>query len=235
LPHENGLIVQGTKEEPFVEDNGERSAAWHGVWNDRDDERADWNGFEQCFESIAHYEQWIRHIAAMLTMELSLRSNDVVADLGCGTGRFATLVAPRVKHVFAFDYALAPIRVATTFRQLPNITYKVADMTTLHPVTLGASKAYAVGSLFYLNSVEDVFSLIRRFVESGASFGAVDLPDRHTTSPSRQRSYDTSVYSHLDFDADQLQSEFPGTRIVRDEYAGYANAKLRFHAFIPSQ
>jgi hypothetical protein len=79
--------------------------------------------------------------------------------------------------------------------------------------------------------VGDVLDLIRRFVASGASFAAIDLPDRNATD-ARKRSYDTSVYTHLDFDADELLAEFPGAKIVRNDFPGYVNGKFRFNAFV---
>jgi 2-polyprenyl-3-methyl-5-hydroxy-6-metoxy-1,4-benzoquinol methylase len=88
-------------------------------------------------ETLEPYEQWIGHVVSTLFAELSLTSEDVVADLGRGSGRYAAAVAPRVKQVLAFDYAVAPIRVATARRTLSNVNYQVADITTLQPETLG--------------------------------------------------------------------------------------------------
>jgi ubiquinone/menaquinone biosynthesis C-methylase UbiE len=208
-----------------------RNSVWQQVWTIRDDDRADWNGFEACFESIDQYERWTQHIADILCAGLRLTSNDVVADIGCGTGRVATLIAPHVQQVLAFDYAPTLIRIASERRPRSNIAHVVADMTKLQPEALGVSKAYAVGSLFYLDSVADAFGVIKRFVEHGAAFAAIDLPDRNSPEQ-RGRSYDTSVYSHLDFDADELTAEFPSARIVRDDYPDYVNAAFRFHAFV---
>jgi len=155
-----------------IDDHVGRSALWRSVWHDRDDERADWNGFVQCFESIEHYERWTRHIASSLCSDIDLTDGDTVADLGCGTGRFAALVAPHVQGVLTFDYGAAPIRVAVAKRQLPNISYQVADVTALQPRTLAVSKAYAVSSLYYLDSAEVVFDLIRRRPVGSAGSGS---------------------------------------------------------------
>ena len=212
----------------------DRNSVWHSVWDNRDDYQVDWNGYESCFDSQERYEEWMRHIASMLRTQLRLTDDDVVVDLGCGTGRFATLIAPYVKQVLAFDYAAAPIAFANSRRPARNVTYQVADITTLKPRNLGATKAYSVGCLFYLNSIESAYGVIRQSVETGIPFAAIDLPDGEIQLPKREYSYDTSVYSHLSFNAHQLEAQFSGTKIVRDDYLEYINSKYRFHAFIPS-
>src|ERR1017187_5821735 len=88
-------------------------------------------------ETLEPYEQWIGHVVSTLFAELSLTSEDVVADLGGGAGRYAAAVAPAVKHVPAFT-ARSPRRgCAPPRRTLSNVTYQVANITTLQPETLG--------------------------------------------------------------------------------------------------
>jgi ubiquinone/menaquinone biosynthesis C-methylase UbiE len=216
------------------EDTPARSATWRGVWSDRDHDLADWNGYESSFESLDAYEVWIEHVGSSLRDLLSLSPGDVVADLGCGTGRVAAQVAPWVREVHAFDYAEAPIRVASSRRSHPHVTYHVSDLTGVDPVDFAVTKAYAVGSLHYLDSRDVVLGLVQRFVDAGSTFVAFDLVDASMTG-SPVRSYDTTVYSHLTFRPEDFTGRFPGARVLRDAYPGYANAPYRFGVVIPAR
>ena len=208
-----------------------RGELWREVWNQRDEERADWNGCEACFESFEEYERWNAHTAAMIREELDLSPDDVVADLGCGTGRIAELVVPYVSRVLAYDYSAPALKVAAARRNVKRISFHLADLNELDPATLPVTKAFAPGSLFYMNSIEHVLRLMRGLVDRGVAFAAVDLPDRNTPDR-RERSYDTELYSHLQFDPDVLLREFPNGRVIRGRFPTYVNDEFRFHFFI---
>ena len=186
-----------------------RGELWREVWNQRDEDRADWNGCEACFETFEEYERWNAHTAAMIRDELNLSPDDVVADLGCGTGRIAELVVPYVSRVLAYDYSAPALKVATARRNVERISFELADLNDRDPATLPVTKAFAPGSLFYMNSIDHVLRLMRGLVERGIAFAAIDLPDRNTPDR-RERSYDTEISdSHLQFDPEALLHEIP--------------------------
>jgi SAM-dependent methyltransferase len=211
-----------------------RGDLWHGVWTERDHDRADWNGFEACFASTADYESWTGEIAAMICRELALGPSDVVADLGCGTGRIAALVARRVRAVVALDYSETVLDVARHRRPCPNITYGQADLNRLDPGTLAVTKAYAVGSLFYLDSEEVVRQLIGGFHRRGVGFAAMDLPDECIGDDER-RAYDRQVFTHLQFGPHRLLEAFPTGRVLRLDFPGYVHARRRFSFVLPAE
>ena len=208
-----------------------RGEIWREVWTERDHERADWNGFESCFESLAEYERWIETIAQLIIDELNIGPTDVGAELGCGTGRVASLLARRVAHVYAFDYSPTVLDVARHRRAAPNITYEYADLNNFDPSSVAVTKAYAVGSLFYLDGEDTVRRLIEGFRQRGGAFAAIDLPDESIVDD-RARSYDTSRYTHLRFSEERLLSWFPTGRVRRSDFVGYANSGSRFHFFV---
>jgi trans-aconitate methyltransferase len=186
-------------------DDVRRSDLWQPIWTDRDHDRADWNGMEACFASLAVYERWAESTATMLIDELQLGPNDVVADLGCGTGRIAAHIAPHVAHVYGTDFSQTVIDVARVRRSGPNVSFDLGDLNTVDPATLNATKAYSVGALLYMDSEELARQLIAGLNARGIAFAAVDLPDEQVRDDV-ERAYDRSVYTHLQFSADRLSA-----------------------------
>jgi ubiquinone/menaquinone biosynthesis C-methylase UbiE len=91
-------------------------------------------------EKAAEYDSWyaIRGWWAAAEMReflyrLAPKPDDVIADIGCGTGRQVTALAPKVKHVYAGDYSPGSIDVLNTKLaaegQSTNVTTLVADMS----------------------------------------------------------------------------------------------------------
>ncbi len=191
-----------------------RGDLWQPIWTDRDHDRADWNGMEQCFASLAVYERWTETTAAMLVDELQLGPTDVVADLGCGTGRIAAHIAPHVAHVYGSDFSQTVIDVARERRSGPKVSFDLGDLNNIDPATLQATKVYSVGALLYMDSEDLARVLIAGLAARGISFAAVDLPDENEIDDV-ERSYDRSRYTHLQFSSDRLLTWFPQGRVIR--------------------
>ncbi len=211
----------------------ERSAIWSTVWSYRDDDRADWNGFEACFDSVNAYERWVEEVSELLIERLDLGPSDVVGDLGCGTGRIAARIAPRVRTVHAIDYSDRVLDVARRRRPQPNVSYRRADLNTFDPVGLGLTKAFSFGALLYLNSDTHVFGLIRGLHQHGIDVAVLDLPDEQVIDD-RPRAYDTSVFTHLRLSEERLLEEFPTAYVRRGEFPDYVNGPTRFNFYLPA-
>ncbi len=211
----------------------ERSAIWSTVWSHRDDDRADWNGFEACFDSVNAYERWVNEVSELLIERLDLGPSDVVGDLGCGTGRIAARLAPRVRTVHAIDYSERVLDVARRRRPQPNVSYHRADLNTFDPVGLGLTKAFSFGALLYLNSDAHVFGLIRGLHRNRIDVAVLDLPDEHANDD-RPRAYDTSVFTHLRLSEERLLEEFPTGYVRRGEFPDYVNGSTRFNFYLPA-
>lgn len=213
---------------PPSDESPTRGETWRSIWIERDDDRADWNGLEACFESEAAYERWTHDLTAMLIEELALTPHDVVADLGCGTGRIAALIAPHVAQVLAFDYSSTVLDVGRRRRSAPNITFSNVDLNLLDPSTLAATKAYAIGALLYLDSEDTARQLMGGLAQRGIAFAAVDMPDEERTDDVA-RNYDRSVYSHVQFSVERLLGWFPSGRVIRhDRFPEYVHSGHRF-------
>jgi SAM-dependent methyltransferase len=201
------------------------------VWNDRDEDRADWNGFEACFDSLSAYERWVEDVSALLIERLELGHSDVVGDLGCGTGRIAACIAAHVHTVHAFDYSDTVLRVARERRSRLNISYNRADLNDFHPVGWGLTKAFSLGALLYLDNEVRVFSLIRELNNHHIDFAALDLPDDQLVD-GRPRAYDSLTFSHLRLNEKRLLCEFPTGYVKRGEFHDYVNGRTRFNFYL---
>lgn len=211
----------------------QRDTLWKSVWTERDDGKTDWNGFEQCFTTVADYEDWVGQVAGFISETLRLEATDRVADLGCGTGRVAKLVNRSVRSVTAFDYSTTALNVARKVRAAANIEYLKTDLNTVAPAELGQfEKAYAVGSFLYLSSISRAVELVTSLTEAGTDVLLIDLPDADRADD-RKREYDQTVYSHLAFTRQLFRAQFPRSEFFRDRFPSYINDAVRFSVLIP--
>lgn len=218
--------------EGFDEHVKTRDEAWYEVWNERLPEKADWNGYESTFTDRSAYEEWTLDMAALITESLALTSEDDVVDLGCGSGRLAQLVAPKVRIVRAYDYSRPALDLAVKYRSADNIVYSHIDLNEPQAGLFGeGTKAYAVGVMFYLKSVEHVISIVADCVNRGGTVLLADLPDANVPDE-RERGYDRNQYSHLKFTEADFETAFPGCQFIRGRFPSYVNDALRFSVLI---
>lgn len=203
---------------------------WSAIWNERSPERADWNGYEACFVDRASYDNFNSDIVTFIAHILRVGPNDVVADLGCGTGLTAYAIADRALSVLALDYSHVALDVARKRRVRTNLRYEWADLNSvdldlLRPV----NKAYAIGSFLYLNSRTTAFQLVDKLITNGTELLLTDLPDR-SLPDTRKRNYDTTCFRHLQFDQSEFTSMFPSAEVTihRNLSPGYINDSVRF-------
>jgi SAM-dependent methyltransferase len=204
-----------------------RSARWHGVWNRRDPSIVGMNGWDGSCATQADYRDFASRVARIVAETLRLGSEDRIADLGCGTGVIAGMIAPQVRSVLAIDYSEHAIEVALSGQPAPNIHYRIGDLTRLSPSEVDVDKAYSVSVLHYLDEYAIARDLVRGLLDRGVEVLVMDVPDvRHRDRVAR--SYDIETYSHLYFDEELLRHDFPGVEILRGLLPGYPNDPVRF-------
>jgi trans-aconitate methyltransferase len=175
----------------------------------------------------------VEHVAEVLVKRLELVPSDIVADLGCGTGRVATRLASHVGVVRAFDYSETVLNIARRRRANHNVTYHHADLNSFDPTPWGLTKAFSVASFYYMNGRSEVLGLIRRLNIAKISLAAVDLPDDELVD-NRTRSYNQAEFTHLRLNAKWLLKNFPGGYVVRGEFPEYVNNRTRFNFYLPA-
>jgi SAM-dependent methyltransferase len=106
-------------------------------------------------------------------------------DLGCGTGRHATLLAAHYRQVLAVDVSAPMLDLAMARRGLPNITYQQRDLREVRADTDGAFdlvlSAYA---LHHLDDLDQALWHIRQLTAPG---GRVVLVDNVAPTPAVPR------------------------------------------------
>lgn len=207
---------------------------WSAVWNDRPADLADWNGYEACFPDRAAYESHAGAMTAFVGDTLRIGPHDVVLDLGCGSGLIAYGIAERASSVTALDYSTVALDVARERRPRPNLCYDWADLNAIDPATLPpATKAYAIGSLLYLDANQTAFRLVDALVGRGTEVLLTDLPDASLTD-TRKRHYDTTEYRHLRFAESEFRRRYPSAAVSihRNLFPGYVNDAVRFTVHI---
>lgn len=210
----------------------QRGATWYQVWTERDDDRADWNGMEACFSSEQEYERFNDGLADLVRSRLGLSRDDVVADLGCGTGQIADRIARHVRSVLAFDYSETMLGVARRRRNAPNVSYRSADLNHFRIDGLGVTKAFSMGAFLYLNSEGTALELLDHLRELGVDSAILDIRDGDVVDQ-RPRHYDTSLYDHLCLREETITDRFPTATIRRGEFGGYVNGPFRYNLYLP--
>lgn len=212
--------------------NQQRGAAWHTVWTERDDARADWNGMEACFNSRVEYEDFVDRVANLVRRRLLLGPDDVVADLGCGTGLISSRIAPYVRAVVGYDYSETMLGVARRRRRMSNVSWRSADLNHFKMEDSFVTKAFSMGAFLYLDSPEVALQLLEHLQASNIASAILDVPNAEV-SDARPRHYDTSVHDHLRLTASSVMDRLPMAEIGRDEFPGYVNGPSRFNIYLP--
>ena len=101
------------------------------------------------------------------------------ADLGCGSGRWTTLLAEHATDVLAVDVSAAELRLACATRSRPNVRYELRSLLDVTPGRDGLfDLVLSVNTLFHLyaeHSPDDVLRHVRSLVAPGGVAVLVDV------------------------------------------------------------
>jgi len=98
-------------------------------------------------------------VLAIALFKLALKGDDIVLDIGCGTGTVSLAVSNYVKKVVAIDRRREAIDVASAkIRGSENIELMEGEAKDLIPEIKSFNKAFVGGT----GGLEDVLKLIRR-------------------------------------------------------------------------
>lgn len=101
----------------------------------------------------------------------ALPPGSVGIDVGCGSGRWANLVAPRVGHLHVADPSAEALNVArSNLSARKNVTFHLASVADL-PVSDGSLDfAYSLGVLHHVPDTAGAIQCIARKLKTGAPF-----------------------------------------------------------------
>lgn len=90
-------------------------------------------------------------------------------DVGCGSGRWARSVAPRVGHLMALDPAAAALAVAKkTLAEHPNVSFHNTDVDNLPTEDASLDFAYSLGVLHHVPDTARAIASVVRKLKPGA-------------------------------------------------------------------
>ena len=92
-------------------------------------------------------------------------------DIGCGSGRWAKSVAPRVGHLMAVDPAASALEVARrNLAQHANVSFHNADVDHLPVDDASLDFAYSLGVLHHVPDTAQAIGTVARKLKPGAPF-----------------------------------------------------------------
>lgn len=143
------------------------------------------------------FGEWFTH-EALLSL---LPSDWIVADLGCGTGNAAELLAPLVKKVIAVDRETAMLDAARKrLEAFDNIEFRPGDLTKLPLKDREVDAALIFLVLHHVVDPQVVFSEAARALRSPGALLIVDM-----TAHDREAYRHTMGHVHLGFDRKSLE------------------------------
>jgi ubiquinone/menaquinone biosynthesis C-methylase UbiE len=131
---------------------------------------AEWERFDQ---HLLHEDERERLFAAYFAIFPwdALPPSPRGMDIGCGSGRWAKSVAPRVGHLMAVDPAAAALQVARrNLAAHANISFHNADVDHLPAEDGSLDFAYSLGVLHHLPDTAHAIATVARKLKPGAPF-----------------------------------------------------------------
>ena len=96
-------------------------------------------------------------------------SESVGADIGCGSGRWAHLVAPHCRQLIACDASAEALDVAKcNLKAHPNLEFHLADIGRLPIADAALDFAYCLGVLHHVPDTQRALNEIARVLKPGA-------------------------------------------------------------------
>jgi len=97
------------------------------------------------------------------------KGGGIGADIGCGTGRWAKFVAPRVKKLYLIDPSLDAINVAKTkLKQFNNLEFMITNADEFSVDDDSLDFAYSLGVLHHIPNTNQSFQSISKKLKKGA-------------------------------------------------------------------
>jgi SAM-dependent methyltransferase len=128
----------------------------------------EWSRFDQSQLTEAELDDMARAYFSVFPWD-TLPDRAVGLDLGCGSGRWARYVAPRVDHLHCLDASPAAVRVARrNLAGLANVSLHVASVDAIPLPDRCLDFAYALGVLHHVPRTSEGMASVVRKLKPGA-------------------------------------------------------------------
>ena len=132
----------------------------------------EWSTFTQSEDRFSSEERLAIFSAYFRIFPWQLLPTGAVGiDIGCGSGRWSALVAPRVGHLHLLDPSPEALAVArTNLRSAPNTTFHLASVSDIPLPDSSLDFAFSLGVLHHVPDTQGAINAIAGKLKSGAPF-----------------------------------------------------------------
>ena len=129
----------------------------------------EWGKFSYTNTSIEEIKSIADEYFSILDLS-TLTKNSVVLDVGCGTGRWAQLIAPLVKTLYVIDPSSAALDVARqNLRQFTNVVFINSSINSFEP-GIKFDLIYSLGVLHHVPDTEESIQKISELTKRKGNF-----------------------------------------------------------------
>jgi len=182
---------------------GGKTFDWLSFWDTKAKARTDFQATGRGRMDIIGFLYTIREIAYLL----QLQKNDIVLDIGCGTGIISLALSPWVEKIHGIDISLKMIkRAAKNCAGISKIAFSVGSITNLGVHNRVFNKIFAYSVLQYLKREEDVFQVFKemsRILDPGGIVLLAANPD----PASREKYIKVSVTTEMSLEERNREME----------------------------
>lgn len=129
----------------------------------------EWKRFDQTNLSSKEAEKIFNDYFALFPWDI-LPNNAVGFDMGCGSGRWAKLIAPRVGHLNCIDPSSAIEVAKLSLASEPNVSFYVASVDDCPLPQSSQDFGYALGVLHHVPDTARAISSCVNMLKPGAPF-----------------------------------------------------------------
>jgi ubiquinone/menaquinone biosynthesis C-methylase UbiE len=178
--------------------------------------------------------RWLREVQIEALAALALTANDVLLDVGCGTGAAVRDAAPTVNRAVGFDLSPGMIAQATDRARaagLDNVDFHTGDVSGRLPFEDGAFTALVCTTAFHhFPKPRDTIAEMTRVLVSGGRLVIADSNRRHPAVFALDLVLRVTQPSHVGFRSPgQLMQDLCAAGFAR---VSYCTVRWRSYAFV---
>ena len=130
----------------------------------------EWTRFDQSKLSFEERQQMFDHYFAIFPWK-KINSKSEGFDMGCGSGRWAKLVAPRIKKLHCIDPSVQALKVAkNNLKDLGNCEFHNASVDKIPIKKESMDFGYALGVLHHVPNTQEGLNSCIKLLKPGAPF-----------------------------------------------------------------
>jgi SAM-dependent methyltransferase len=137
-----------------------------------------WSTFRQDEKSLAHSEREaiFEGYSRIFPWHLLPSGGGVGADIGCGTGRWATMIAPRVAHLHLLDASPDALAVArNNLADNKNASFHIGSVGDIPLPARSLDFAFSLGVLHHVPDTQGAIDAIAEKLKTGGAVANLSL------------------------------------------------------------